>query len=47
MTTSNMQKFQNSTYMPFRNELKSAYDIFQSEHRVADITVRNKHYVIK
>lgn len=47
MTASNMQKFQNSAYMPFWSELKPAYDIFQSEHRVADITVHNKHYVIK
>ena len=47
MTASNMQKFQNSAYMPFWSELKPAYDIFQSERRVADITVHNKHYVIK
>ncbi|NUF78437.1 murein L,D-transpeptidase [Snodgrassella sp. ESL0323] len=47
MTASNMQKFQKSAYMPFWSELKPAYDIFQSEHRVADITVHNKHYVIK
>ena len=47
MTALNMQKFQNSAYMPFWSELKPAYDIFQSEHRVADITVHNKHYVIK
>lgn len=47
MTQANMKKYQHSTYLPFWQELKPAYDIFQSQKRLPSITVNNQHYVIK
>ncbi|PIT19872.1 hypothetical protein BGI35_09280 [Snodgrassella communis] len=47
MHTANMKKYQGSAHYAFWQELKPAYDIFQSQRRVPDISVHNQHYIVR
>ncbi|PIT15160.1 hypothetical protein BGI33_06560 [Snodgrassella alvi] len=47
MNTANMKKYQGSTYYAFWQELKPAYEIFQSQRRIPDISVHNQHYIVR
>ncbi len=47
MNTANMKKYQGSTHDAFWQELKPAYDIFQSQRRIPDISVHNQHYIVR
>ncbi|WP_239374116.1 L,D-transpeptidase family protein [Snodgrassella gandavensis] len=47
MNTANMKKYQGSTHYAFWQELKPAYDIFQSQRRIPDISVHNQHYIVR
>lgn len=47
MSPSNMKKNQDSEYFPFWQQLKPAYDIFETQRRVPDISVERRHYVVQ
>lgn len=47
MEESNMQKYKDSDYYTFWQELKPAYDVFQSQRRIPNISVQGRKYVVR
>lgn len=47
MSASNMNKYRDSEYLSFWQQLKPAYDIFEAQRRIPDISVERRHYIVK
>ncbi len=47
MEDANMEKYKDSAHYAFWKELKPAYDVFQSQRRVPNISVQGRKYVVR
>lgn len=47
MDEHNMQNYKDSDYYAFWQELKPAYDVFQSQGRIPNISVQGRKYVVR